>query len=517
MGWGQLHRAVMLVLIGVIGGLAAVVSVGRSASAASEPLPGAHAVATAPKATARVQKVAAAASASTPQVTIDRVSYDYADVRLTVTNDVAFTTWADTNGHQQCPTSLQPGTYTISCRIFFSPSGSFDLRAAVNDSQGTVYGADNTVTPKADGDVPYFYSENHNPENDAGNDEGFSIYVDPEGVDTTWHIAYGTSPSLGSVTSDHLDQQAFPGYGAYYESAQILGPLPSTVYYYEFVGTNVHGTTTTPMQTFTSGPGPATTTATTQPTTTTHPPDEERPALSSTVLAAGVVGTPYRFALPLSKGSPPYTVTLNGPEDRTPPGLQLESNGVVDGTPQSDGQFSFNIGVYDQKYTPADGYASVFTLTISITRPSTTTVATTTTAPTTTTRAPSARAIFPNRKRTPGVTNPAVTQSTIKKTICVSGWTAKVRPPVSFTNALKLKQMKQYGEKGKPTIYEEDHFIPLELGGAPRNPKNLWPEPRSESKHSDPLETTLKHRVCTGKLTLAAARKQILVYKRTHG
>ena len=77
--------------------------------------------------------------------------------------------------------------------------------------------------------------------------------------------------------------------------------------------------------------------------------------------------------------------------------------------------------------------------------------------------------------------------------------------------------MKQYGEKGKPSTYEEDHLIPLELGGAPKNPKNLWPEPYTQSKHSDPLEKALQRKVCSRTLTLATARKQIAAYKRKHG
>jgi hypothetical protein len=44
---------------------------------------------------------------------------------------------------------------------------------------------------------------------------------------------------------------------------------------------------------------------------------------------------------------------------------------------------------------------------------------------------------------------------------------------VSYTNKLMIKQMVQYGEGGSPADYEEDHVIPLELGGAP-NPRNLW-------------------------------------------
>jgi hypothetical protein len=94
-------------------------------------------------------------------------------------------------------------------------------------------------------------------------------------------------------------------------------------------------------------------------------------------------------------------------------------------------------------------------------------------------RASGGALILPIRSLTPGVTNPAVKQTIIRKTICVSGWTATVRPPASYTNALKRKQMPLYHESGDPKSYEEDHLIPLELGGAPRDPHNLWPEPHS--------------------------------------
>jgi hypothetical protein len=74
-----------------------------------------------------------------------------------------------------------------------------------------------------------------------------------------------------------------------------------------------------------------------------------------------------------------------------------------------------------------------------------------------------------------------------------------------------------YGEMGTPSDYEEDHFIPLELGGAPKNPKNLWPEPHSQSKLSDPLETQLKRKVCKGLMKLAKARAAIRIFKNTQG
>jgi hypothetical protein len=51
------------------------------------------------------------------------------------------------------------------------------------------------------------------------------------------------------------------------------------------------------------------------------------------------------------------------------------------------------------------------------------------------------------------VDDTSVRQKTIKKTICRSGWTAKIRPPVSYTNALKLQQMAQYEGTGSPSDY----------------------------------------------------------------
>jgi len=125
--------------------------------------------------------------------------------------------------------------------------------------------------------------------------------------------------------------------------------------------------------------------------------------------------------------------------------------------------------------------------------------------------------ILPKLSLTPGVFNYDVKQSTITTTICKSGWTKTIRPPTSYTNALKLQQMQQYGETGPASNYEEDHLIPLELGGAPKNPKNLWPEPHSQSRHSDPYETSLKRQACNGTLTLKMARQQIRQYKRTKG
>src|SRR5206468_9593636 len=70
-----------------------------------------------------------------------------------------------------------------------------------------------------------------------------------------------------------------------------------------------------------------------------------------------------------------------------------------------------------------------------------------------------------------------VTQANIQKTICVRGWTGTIRPPQSYTGTLKTRQLQAPRFEDKNSAhYEEDHFISLELGGHPRDAKNLWPE-----------------------------------------
>lgn len=113
---------------------------------------------------------------------------------------------------------------------------------------------------------------------------------------------------------------------------------------------------------------------------------------------------------------------------------------------------------------------------------------------------------------TPGAINPNVTQATIDQTICVSGWTKTIRPPASYTNKLKLQQMKALGLTGKPSDFEEDHEISLEIGGHPTDPKNLWPEHWAEpwgAHRKDAVETKLKHLVCNHTITLAEAQSAI--------
>lgn len=124
---------------------------------------------------------------------------------------------------------------------------------------------------------------------------------------------------------------------------------------------------------------------------------------------------------------------------------------------------------------------------------------------------------YPNPKLTPGLIDPKVTQSNIQKTICVHGYTAKVR---NVTAATKRKVFEEYGldYDTQSGDYEVDHFISLEIGGL-NDLKNLWPQlycpdtgvaPKDKkcfgAREKDVVETSLHNRICKGEITLKEAQ-----------
>ncbi len=118
---------------------------------------------------------------------------------------------------------------------------------------------------------------------------------------------------------------------------------------------------------------------------------------------------------------------------------------------------------------------------------------------------------LPDTACTPGEISALVTQASIGSTICQSGWTATVRPPVSVTDAIKTKSAQAYGlsssERG-----ELDHDIPLELGGYPGTAGdvgNLWFEVGAIPNPKDAIENTLNHATCAGLIPLVVAQSAI--------
>lgn len=117
--------------------------------------------------------------------------------------------------------------------------------------------------------------------------------------------------------------------------------------------------------------------------------------------------------------------------------------------------------------------------------------------------------VLPDPACTPGATDLRVTQGNVGDTICRSGYTRTVRPPASYTEPLKRALMQRYGDAGPLGAYELDHLVPLELGGHPTAVTNLWPEPGASPNHKDRVEVAANHAVCSGRLSLAEAQRDI--------
>ncbi len=123
-------------------------------------------------------------------------------------------------------------------------------------------------------------------------------------------------------------------------------------------------------------------------------------------------------------------------------------------------------------------------------------------------------AALPNSRLTPGAIDPRVTQSNLRETVCrPGGYTKSVRPPESYTEPLKRRLIEEYGYSDHRMYdYELDHLVPLSVGGATSDPRNLWPEPHHVtggwgSYAKDRLELRVHDMLCGGQISLAQAQQ----------
>jgi len=112
----------------------------------------------------------------------------------------------------------------------------------------------------------------------------------------------------------------------------------------------------------------------------------------------------------------------------------------------------------------------------------------------------------PDPALAPGVVSSKVTQANISETICSPKWVAKAKPARRYTDTLKKQQIRAW-EYTDRTLknYVEDHVVPLELGGHPTDPGNLWPQStklRWNAATKDKLEEYVNREVCAGRMTL---------------
>lgn len=106
--------------------------------------------------------------------------------------------------------------------------------------------------------------------------------------------------------------------------------------------------------------------------------------------------------------------------------------------------------------------------------------------------------------------NPNVTQATIATTICQIGWTRAIRPYVSTMKQIKAEMLAAVGEPiERRNQYELDHKIPLALGGAVVDRRNLALQPIEEAHEKDAIEVCLSSLVCQGKIELEDAQSAI--------
>ena len=81
---------------------------------------------------------------------------------------------------------------------------------------------------------------------------------------------------------------------------------------------------------------------------------------------------------------------------------------------------------------------------------------------------------LPDSRCTPGATDPAVTESNIDSTICVAGYSAKVRPPESVTEPIKRTRCGRTASPSRLSLLELDHLSLCRRGRTGRPRTNLW-------------------------------------------
>ena len=106
--------------------------------------------------------------------------------------------------------------------------------------------------------------------------------------------------------------------------------------------------------------------------------------------------------------------------------------------------------------------------------------------------------------------NQSVRAETLSETICLRGYTRTIRPPANVTNTIKYEMLRKKGYAiSAMHDFILDHKIPLSLGGAPNDLRNFMLQTEDESKDKDRVELCLAKTVCSGRLALDEAQREI--------
>jgi hypothetical protein len=81
--------------------------------------------------------------------------------------------------------------------------------------------------------------------------------------------------------------------------------------------------------------------------------------------------------------------------------------------------------------------------------------------------------------------------------VCHAGYSRTVRPPYDYAwRRFRVSVFRAYGIPHEQwSQFTIDH-LPLSLGGAPEDLRNVWPEPKAEAKEKDEVEDALLAAAC---------------------
>jgi hypothetical protein len=113
---------------------------------------------------------------------------------------------------------------------------------------------------------------------------------------------------------------------------------------------------------------------------------------------------------------------------------------------------------------------------------------------------------------TPGAIDPSVRQANIDQTICRPGYARVARPAYAVTVPLKRRLMAEQRPGERLADYELDHLIPISIGGAPSDARDLWLQPRlgqANAGDKNVLAYVLWRLVCERRVPLRVAQRAI--------
>lgn len=113
---------------------------------------------------------------------------------------------------------------------------------------------------------------------------------------------------------------------------------------------------------------------------------------------------------------------------------------------------------------------------------------------------------------TPGAIDPVVSQANIDTTICRPGYARTHRPTYAVTDAYKRHLMDVQHPGERLADYELDHLIPISIGGAPFDARDLWLQPRrgrANAGDKNDLAYVLWRLVCEHRVPLRTAQQTI--------